>query len=223
MTALSLVVSVLESYEVVRRQLLHLGGVLGPDCELVLVDDGSEPSLLAVCDSVAKPYPFRLHCTNDRRPWTQPKARNTGAALARGGKLLFFDIDHIVTHDVVQTSLAFDGDKLHWTRLPGVLDDRGEIVTDHQVLRDHGMVEQTPSVHANSFLIQREIFYRLGGYDERFCGAYGGDDVDFNLRYRELCRQGLARAEEVRGLGYVFPDPARDVKRLFHSLSRNGE
>ena len=42
---LSLIVSVLESYEVVRRQLLHLSRLLTPECELILVDDGSEPSL----------------------------------------------------------------------------------------------------------------------------------------------------------------------------------
>jgi hypothetical protein len=76
-------------------------------------------------------------------------------------------------------------------------------------------------VHANSFVIRRELFLRLGGYDERFCGRYGGDDVDFNERYDALCRRGLARPAEVAGLGYVFPDPARDVQKLFHDLPRS--
>jgi hypothetical protein len=216
-----LIVSVLESYEVVRRQLLHFQGVLGPECELILVDDGSEPSLSAICNSVAKPFDFKLHCTNDRRPWTQPRGRNTGAALAQGPKLLFFDIDHIITQDIIQTCLGYQGDKLHWTRLPAILNERGKIVTERQVLLDYGMVNERPSVHANSFLIQKTLFDRLGGYDERFCGAYGGDDIDFNLRYEELCHQGWAQAEEVRGFGYVFPDPARNVLGLFHSLPRN--
>ena len=51
MKRLSLIVSVLDSHEVVRRQLLHLGRVLTPECELILVDDGSEPSLEATCAS----------------------------------------------------------------------------------------------------------------------------------------------------------------------------
>jgi predicted glycosyltransferase involved in capsule biosynthesis len=221
---LSLIVAVLESYEVVRRQLLHLGRILTPACELVLVDDGSEPSLEAICDSVPKPFAFTLHVTRDRRPWTQPRARNIGATLARADKLLFFDIDHIVTTDVLERCLTYHGDKLHWTRVPAVLDEQGRVVTRRAVLVEHGMTDDIPSVHANSFLIRRKRFETLGGYDESFCGSYGGDDVDFNRRYAELVGRGLARPEEVAGLGYVYPDPARDVCRLFHSLrGRPGE
>lgn len=217
-TKLSLIVSVLESYEVVRRQLLHMARIIPADCELVLVDDGSEPSLKEVCDSVTKPFAFVLRCTEDRRPWTQPRGRNVGASMARGNKLLFFDIDHIVSEDVLRTCLAYTGDKLHWTRVPAVLDELGRIVTDRHTLIEHGMTSDAPSVHANSFLIRRELFEQLGGYDEWFCGSYGGDDVDFNRRYAELCRRGLAQPEQVAGLGFVYPDPARDVRRLFHSL-----
>jgi hypothetical protein len=219
MKKLSLIVSVLESYPVVRRQLLHLGRILTPECELILVDDGSSPSLKDTCAAVAKPFDFVLECTNDRRPWTQPRARNIGASLARASKLLFFDIDHILTEEIIATCLGYAGDKLHWIRKPGVLDEDGRIVTDRAVLIDHGLTDDAPGVHANSFLIRREIFETLGGYDERFCGRYGGDDIDFNARYDRLCREGRARPAEVRGEGYYYPDPAR-VKELFHSLRR---
>lgn len=218
---LSIVVSVLNSHEVVRRQLLHLSRILTPECELILVDDGSDPGLSETCASVAKPFQFVLHCTHDRRPWTQPRGRNLGASLAKGERLLFFDVDHILTEEVVRFSLNYSGDKLHWVRRPAVLDEQGRLMTDPVILRDHGLTSDAPGVHGNSFLIRKSLFDRLGGYDERFCGRYGGDDVDFNDRYQALCRQGLAKAEEIRGLGYVFPDPARDVKKLFHSLSRN--
>jgi predicted glycosyltransferase involved in capsule biosynthesis len=219
MKQLSLIVAVLESYEVVRRQLLHLGRVLTPECELILVDDGSTPSLRQTCDSVPKDYAFILHCTNDRRPWTQPRARNIGATLAETPKLLFFDIDHILTEEVIALCLAYTGDKLHWVRHPGVLDEAGNILTDRATLLAHGMTDQTSGVHANSFLIRRELFERLGGYHERFCGRYGGDDIDFNERYERLCRAGLARPAEVQGSGYYYPDPAFD-RALFHKLRR---
>ena len=101
MSGLSLIASVLESYEVVRRQLIHLGFILTHDCELILIDDGSVPPLQAICDAVDKPFDFTLHRTDDRRPWTQPRARNIGASLARSDKLIFFDIDHIITESVL--------------------------------------------------------------------------------------------------------------------------
>ncbi len=215
---LSLIVSVLDSHEVVRRQLLHLGRILPPGCELILVDDGSEPSLQAVCDSIDKSFCFRLHRTNDSRPWTQPRGRNIGASLARAPKLLFFDIDHIVSADVIDHALTYGGDKLHWQRLPAMLDEQGSIVTDHKALAEYGAIDGTPSVHGNSFVIRRALFDLLGGYDERFCGRYGGDDIDFNRRYGELCKFGLACPEEVRGTGYVYPEPAQDRTDSFHGL-----
>jgi predicted glycosyltransferase involved in capsule biosynthesis len=219
MKELSLIVAVLESHEVVRRQLLHLERILTPECELILVDDGSMPPLRAICDAVKKSFDFTLHCTNDRRPWTQPRARNIAAKLAHAPRLLFFDIDHIVTRSVLLECLRYAGDKLHWTRRPGVLNAEGAIVTDREVLLEHGLAAQGPGVHANSFMIRAELFKRLGGYDERFCGRYGGDDIDFNARFEELCRRGQAKPADVAGEGFFYPDPAVD-KALFHSLKR---
>ncbi len=219
-TSLTLIVTVLKSYEVVRRQLLHWERSLTPDCTLVLVDDGSVPPLADTCSLVHTAFDLIQLATHDRRPWTQPRARNLGAKLARSDKLLFFDIDHIVTRDVICRCLDYSGDKLHWTREPGILDSRGQIITDRCTLVEYGLTDDRPSVHGNSFMIRAELFWQLGGYDERFCGHYGGDDIDFQARYDRLCEQGLAQPAEVAGLGYVFPDPARDVKRLFHGLPR---
>jgi predicted glycosyltransferase involved in capsule biosynthesis len=154
---------------------------------------------------VKKSADFFLHFTHDRRPWTQPKARNIGARLARAEKLLFFDIDQIITSEVLWECLHYQGDKLHWFSWPGILDERGSIVTDKKILTEYGLRILVPTVHANSFMIRREIFDRLGGYSERHCGKYGGHDIALNERYFRLCRQARALPDDIRGEGFVFP------------------
>jgi hypothetical protein len=143
-----------------------------------------------------------------------------GAFLARANKLLFFDIDHIITTEIIRTCLAYQGDKMHWLRRPGILDQEGNVVVDREILIEYGLTNDFPSVHLNSFMIRKDLFQLLDGYDESFCGRYGGDDVDFNQRYQRLCRAGSARVEEVLSEGYVFPNPSDDPKKLFHSLKK---
>jgi hypothetical protein len=197
-----------------------LNSLLSDDCELILIDDGSYPPLEETCNSVAKNYRFQLMTTNDTRDWTQPKARNMGAAAAQGKKLLFFDIDHILTANIIETALKFEGDKFHWVRRPAILDERGDIVTDETILKGYGMRDHSASIHINSFVIRNELFKTLGGYDERYCGSYGGDDVDFNGRYQRLCELGQAQPDEIAGEGYFYPDPAFNGGRMFHRLER---
>ena len=194
--------------------------MLPADCELILVDDGSRPSLEEICDSVPRDYAFRLLLTHDFRQWTQPRARNQAAAVAQGENLLFFDIDHIVTPEIIDAARHFAGDRMFWTRKPGILDERGQVVCDPVILRGHGVTTALAEIHPNSFVIRRSLFETLGGYDERFCGSYGGDDVDFNERYLRLVELGLANAPDVIGEGFVYPDPAFNGGRTFHSLDR---
>lgn len=219
--ALSIIVSVLESDEVVRRQLIYLNEILTPSCEVILVDDGGSPRLSHICNAVAATKLKLAICvTRDARPWTQPRGRNIGARLASGDRLLFFDIDHILTHDIIASALAFQGDRFHWRRTPAILDENGELVTDPRTLRDCGWDGSDLGVHLNSFVIRRKLFESLGGYDERFCGRYGGDDIDFNQRYNYLVAQGKAASPSLIGHGYVFPNPTNDSMNLFHRLTR---
>ena len=71
----SIIIPVLNSHEIVRRQLLHFERLgLPQDTELILVDDGSDPPI----ENTSR-LPVTIHCTGDARPWTWALARNTGA------------------------------------------------------------------------------------------------------------------------------------------------
>ena len=64
----SVVISVYQSYEIVRRQLIHFQKMNLP-FELIIVDDGSEP-----------PIEGASYQTGNKLAWTQGLGRNLGAS-----------------------------------------------------------------------------------------------------------------------------------------------
>lgn len=221
----SVIIAVLESYDAVKRQLIHFSRFFHLyDCELIIADDGSNPPISEkIPMNISMPFPMRIFRTHDPRPWSQPCARNSAAfKYARGEYLLFTDIDHIITEEALAVCCKqFRGDKMHFPRQPGVLLENGNIATDAKTLTEYGCKPaETGKItsHANTFCMRSSIFSALNGYESRFCGKYGGDDTDLNNRYAALHRAGYV-TRSIRGpLIYVFPDPARDAKKIFHSL-----
>lgn len=225
---LSIIIAVLESYEIVRRQMLWFNSWLPKYnnlVEFILMDDDSNPHITV--DPVE--FDLRVIQTHDPRPWAQPAARNMGAAAARGEYLLMTDIDHIFTEEIVKECLAFTGDKMMFRRRQGMLDADGRLVTDEPTLIQYGLREDKRGDHVdqhfNTFAIRRSIHVDLlKGYDDRFVGKYGGDDTDYAERYRKLCREQHLVDPSVQSKNhvYVFPDPKSDRLGMFHSLRRQG-
>ena len=229
MVKLSVVIAVLESYEVVRRQLLHFNRMnLEYEAEFIIVDDGSAPPIASfIIEHNA--YDFsRLNYviieTGDLRPWSQPCARNLGADIAVSNKLLMTDIDHILTEEAIRYCIDSDDDKVMFPRKYGVLNTVGQVTQDRGTLASYGLDSDEVSLynghHYNTFMMKKEIFDELGGYNESYCGKYGGDDTDFSRRYRSLFDKGKVKPHVMGPDIFVYPDPAKDKRRIFHSLRR---
>lgn len=166
---LSLILTVLDSHQALGRQFAHIHNIIRHDTELIVVDDGSDPPL-ELPDWVKPCY------THDRNPWTQPAARNAGARIAKGSLLLFFDVDQILTRELLEEAAEFSGDVLNWNRTAGCLSPSGLVFE----------CKGPPlGPHLNSLAISRKAFDAVGGYDERFCGEYGYFDIDLLQRLKD--------------------------------------
>jgi len=123
---LSVIISVFESYEIVRRQLLHFKKMNLP-FEVIIVDDGSNP-----------PIEGATIRTNSKIRWNVGEARNMGAKIATGEYLFMTDIDHIISKEAIEDALKFNGNKMIFRRQIGVLDENGDVIQDPDVLKEWG-------------------------------------------------------------------------------------
>lgn len=220
---ISIVIAVLNSHEILRRQLMWFDKMnLPDDVEVIIIDDGSEPPLEGNIKNLT------IFATNDKRPWTQPIARNIGAKMAKGEYLICTDIDHILDRKLIDTVLTTDYDVIRFKREAGVLDENGDFTQDRAVLTAYGYETNRGlrmSAHGNSYAIKRELFLKLGGSQQR---------TRYPNRDEQKIKRGLhAMGDKVRMLIddnrptiYMIPngrfcgDKDYNPFGLFHNLSR---
>ena len=222
----SIVVPVLNSHEVLRRQFLHMERMDLHDVEIIIVDDGSEPPLEYVGD-----LPVRIIRTNDTRPWTWALARNRGAREALGEYLFMFDIDHYFLYDTIEVIRRCDKEKIQFTREFGVLLEDGTPTQDRDILEKYGLPKNRGIAFGplpNNFVMRRDTFWDIGGYREDLVEKPypQGEDRLFKKAWYEYERQGKGSVYHERTNMYMFPngyylgDVDADPKHLFHTLTR---
>ncbi len=144
---------------------------------VILVDDGSQyfPAEPVVREYGKRNFRMQLYRVLVDIPWNQHGAKNLAAMKApNGGWLFTSDIDHTLT----MGSLArlFEDRKLdkgcYYTvhRDTAYLDDSGQVAFRPMIDQ-----EGKPKPHPNTFLLTKRAYWGAGGYDEDYCGTYGGD------------------------------------------------
>jgi glycosyltransferase involved in cell wall biosynthesis len=230
----SIVFAVLDSHEVVRRQMLHFAKMPLPiDVEIILVDDGSDPPLIP---PKIRPERLRIYATGNKDEWTQPAARNFGARQANGDYLLLTDIDHILTRELIEAVRTCRFDVLRFTRELGVLDEHGDFTQDADVLLSYGVLPERIAggrrrirPHSNSWAIKRDLFWQIGGMPAKKRRYPNREEVPVKQRLKKLAAAGEITIcdTDSRPTIFMFPvgrycgDDDFNPFGLFHSLSRN--
>ncbi|MEX2044145.1 MAG: glycosyltransferase family 2 protein [Opitutus sp.] len=202
---LSVVVPLFNCLSLTQAMLASLQATIpaGLSHEIILVDDGSTDGTREWLGTLSDP-PFRV-LINDRN-LGYAATNNRGAAIARGELLVLLNNDLVLLPGWLQPMLKAQrrlgpraglignvqrnaatgcvdhagitvtctGKPVHVRRLPPLLS---------RLLRP---IRPTPAVTAACLIIARDLWLKLGGFDEAFFN--GGEDIDLCFRARALGR-----------------------------------
>lgn len=124
----------------------------------IVVDDCSPEPAAAVLAAVTAPFPIRVFRIGVDKRWNWIAARNIGAHHAEDGWLLMTDMDHVLPQSTAEALIYGKHDPSNVYGFSR---------------REHTGTSIAP--HSASFFMTREMFWEVGGYDERYVGHYGSD------------------------------------------------
>lgn len=177
--------------------------------EVVVIDDGSpEPA-------VDVPRPAGLPALTIGRladvadpftpPWRQDAARNRAAHEAVGPWLFLSDMDHVLPAESLRALLAI------CATAPDVAYTFGRLDAPHLIPKRDKRGQLHP--HPNTYAMQKARYWRVGGYDEDFCGIYGTDGPFRGRLLRQTTIVHLADVPIVRYPREVIPDASTRADR----------
>ena len=146
----------------------------GPNVEVIVVDDGSpEPAYDTVRLAYHHGARVRLLRINEDIPWNRNGARNLGTLQARTDWVLHTDIDHLLPVSTAEELFHWHPERAHWYRFARYRVGKADFTRKKDDLPDDCVFGKIKP-HMDSYLVERELYTRLGGYDEDYSGSLGG-------------------------------------------------
>jgi glycosyltransferase involved in cell wall biosynthesis len=171
--------------------------------EIVIVDDASPSGAAADVTRPAGLPALSIYRVAEDVPWHQDAARNLGAHAATGRWLLLIDMDHTAPEHVLAKLLAYiDSGRLKDGQIYSMW--RRDAKTGRLLFRR--LIQ--PRLHPNCFVVSRETYWHIGGYDEALCGRYGTDGAFKWRAFRKARHRRLWGVQLVRHGLRDFPDAA---------------
>ena len=191
---ISVVIPTFNKVRLLERTLAALVGqrlLEGTDWEIIVVDDGSSDGTAAFLTDFVPESPVSVTVVDPGGNVGRARARNRGAAAARGRWILFLDDDIVAPPDLVRAHL----DLLEEDPSTGTI---GYAVTASELidgphfhyLDSRGVAKLPPGPAPGRFFVTqnaavpREAFLAIGGFDEEF-SSYGFEDMEVAFRLED--------------------------------------
>lgn len=222
MKRLSIIIPTLDSHKIVIRQIKRYNRLINdsikPDVNVIIVDDGSRPSLVEYLKEVGIEFVkepdgfkgldvykhdyFTIIETKNYTKWTQGIACNIGVEYSDSEYIVGFAIDHYFDENSLSEALAFNEICLRFKRKSAWIDEDGNIEAIRVVRTAFDI-----------YCMKRSAYLDVGGYDQNLGGRYGGIDLNFKRRFNRKYKH------ESTSDSYVYRYPVYDSE-LFHKLER---
>lgn len=179
MTPITLVYSYYNNGGMLERQCqewARYDAAIKPNFSAVVIDDGSDvdPALGHLSDVG---FPVALYRIVPNLIWNLAGARNLGMQQAADGWCLLTDIDHVL--------LADDA-----VRLVKFKTISGRYYLPARQWADGRKLDP----HSNSYLLQKALYWAVGGCDEDYTGWWGGGEGPFRQMIRTIATRETTRA-----------------------------
>lgn len=138
------------------------------DIEFIITDDCSKKYPLRFNKDLSElGFNFHFFEVLQKANWNWLTCRNIGAYHAIGKWLLVTDIDHFISRKNIT--------ELH--KRIKFLNTEYVYMLERRSINDERM-----NPHGNSFLMTKELYWKIGGYDETLAGRYSGTTMNYKKR-----------------------------------------
>jgi glycosyltransferase involved in cell wall biosynthesis len=180
---LSVIIPVFNGERTLSDCLAALFASRGVDFEVIVVDDGSRDGSA----DIARQFPCRVITLGQNQG--AARAKNIGAAQARGDVVVFTDADCLVQPDTL-AMIAEDLRDPEITGVVGMLDERlrySNFSSQYKNLWMHYTYLRLPRFvgvfYTSLAAARRTAFLDLGGFDSNYRGASVTEDIELGQRF----------------------------------------
>lgn len=211
MTKVSVIISVYNRTNLLRKALISLHNQSVKPAELIISDDGSDENVVEEINDLINQFTIKVkYIKQENRGFRLARCRNNGVRASSGDFLIFLDQDLLHTKNYLSTFLENIRRNRFITSFPvylseGVSENLSEErllnrsfedIVDEEQIRDvikqyrkdlfgyyfHKIgMGRKPKVRGGACGINREDFELINGYDENYIG-WGNEDDDVGRR-----------------------------------------